>query len=619
MSFRSTIVLLIAFLALCAGYWCMIRFESKAAVEDVEAHKVFSFASTDVVSLEVQRAEEAPVAAKRESGKPWMMTKPNAVIEPNQVVWDRLATSFADLVEERILEPTNEKAAQYGLDKPVLKVIGQTSDGQPFSCTFGAADPTQTGRYAMGQDGRIFLIFSKAFQDMDKPLDALRKPYVLDSGDKVITKIEFARYWTERREQNAKEKGKVAIGEESLVITVEKDANGLWRMKTPYEAAANQQLVNTVVRYVQFATGRNYIDTPQNLKEYGLDPAECRVTVYTEGSNPQTLFIGDPEPTLKKTNAKSTDPVGYYAKVADRPSVFVLDGVIAGMFPETPDAFRENRMMSRPANTLNKIHYAAMETDLVLEHDPQQGWSMVGLQPGETDQVAVSHFITLLTSMKGKGFPGDPQPHFGLDKPAINITLGFKDDATPAEIKVGSKMSDTEQYYAMQDNGIVTLLNGIDVTTLTKTILDFRSKDLLQFPKMGTSRIVLEIDGVPYIFNKLRGEWHVLAPENKTLTNPEAIDTLAGTLSETRATTIETMEANPNLAAFGLDAPVATVSVNFLQEGATTETTIGPLKIGKPDPQNSQLRYALVGSKAGVYKVKQELVDQFRDVIKCVQ
>ena len=622
MSLRSTLGLFVVFVALCAGYWGMIHFEARTVVKDIEARKLYAFDPAEIVSLEITRADETPVMAQREKGKPWAITKPLATIDPNQVVWDRLAASFAELVEERLLEPTNEKAAQYGLDKPILTIKTQTSDGKAYSCTFGAADPTQTGRYAMGQDGKIFLIIAKAFQDMDQPLDMLRNPYVLNAGDKTINKIEFARFWTEQQAQKAKEQnrdmGNLNVGDESLVVTLEKDANGAWQIKTPFEATANQQLVNTVIQYMQFATGHNYIDAPQDMKSYGLAPPKARVTVYPEGGTPQTLLLGDQEPAPKEAKGKD-DKRGYFAKNGDKPSVFLLDGIVAEFFPRTPDVFRENRLMTRSASELNRIHYKALETDITLEFDPEKGWAMAGLTPGETDQVAVSNFITLLTSMKGKGFPDGSQPQSGLDNPAIKIELGFKNNTAPAEIKVAAQMPETKQYYAMQDNGIVILLSDLDVATLTKTALDFRNKNLFQFPKTATSRIVLDMEGTQYIFNKVHSEWRIMLPENKTLINPEAITALAGALSEMRAAAIETLAEKTDLAPYGLNTPMATLSINYLPEGATTETTLGPLKIGVPDTKNPQLRYASIASKPGVYCISQSIVDQIRDTLKCVK
>lgn len=614
MNAKWTGALFLLLAALCAGYWGMTRYEASRQVRQEVAKRLFAFEPGAIREVEVTRIDEVPVAAAHDEKGQWNITRPNAAIEPNPVVWDRLITALAGMTNERTIGKDAATLGKYALDNPVLVVNAKTATGETVEVKFGAVDPTQTFRYAVDKNGTIFLAAQKAFQEMDRPLGLLRNPYALKLGKEEVTRLEFARFWRGKAAGDDAAK-RPEPGQESVVVVVEKSSDGMWRIASPVEALANQEVINELVKQVQFAVGTRFIDEPKNLEDYGLNPPKARVTLQAKGQSPQTLLLGSFE-----TQSGAGKEGGLYAKNAANPAVFVMDPTILNLLPRTPDAFRESRLLSHAVLDIQSVHYVAGETDVTLQNDADKGWVITNPAGMETDQVAVSNYFTALKTLQGRGFPGEPKPEFGLDKPVVCITLSYKGTQPPSVIRVGAPSEDKSQYYAMQDNGIVTMLNQLDVTALTKPLFYFQKKDLLAFEKTNASRITIAIDGASYVLDRVHGQWAVREPQGHALESPSDMDALIKVLSLVRADAVESPTAPADLAAYGLDAPGASVSVTLTSaDTPPQETIVGPLSIGKPTSDDSQQRYAMSPLMPGVYRVGQALLDEIRESLKRIR
>ncbi len=622
MNRKATFVLAAIFAGLCLAYWGMLRTESSHQKAQDEAKRLFAMEPQDIASLEVQRVNEPVAEAKRDQGDHWAFVKPSPTIEANHVLWNRMATTFAGLMRERVINGGASKLAEYGLDEPVLTVVATKADGSKCRLEFGATDPTQTNRYAKGDDGNVILVNGKSVFELDRQLELLRNPYVLTIGKEGITRIEYARIWTGREPAATSDRQTPPkVGEESTMVAVEKTPEGRWNLVSPITAPANPELVEALVKEVQFATGHNFIDAPQSLADYGLDPAVARITVYSGvGSQPQTLLIGSlaRQPAAKGEQKQQSG--GLFAKQAARPAVFTMDANVLTLLPKSPEAFRENRLLTHNVADIRSIHYVTVDTDATLENNAEQGWRLAAPDTSSGDQLSIYNFVLFVKALEARGFPGDAKPEFGLDKPAIAITIQFKDDQPPATIKVGAKVPDVDEYYATQDNGCVVLLREYDVKGLTRTLFDFCSRTLLAFEKGTAARIAMQFDGANYVFEKPRGHWTVKEPAGKSVSSERDVEALADALSSVNAASVETESAPTNLEPFGLDKPVAAVSVSV---GTDSEKAaghiVGPLRIGAPVPGKSQYRYAMVANDTAIYQIRQSVVDDIRDALKGIQ
>jgi hypothetical protein len=623
MNKKTTLVLLLLLIALGVGYVFMLRIESDKRQKTFEAKRVFDFEPDQIYSVEIQRGEDAPASATRSQGKPWAMVKPNATIQPNQVIWNRIAVALSSVQNERTIEKKAADLAKYGLDKPSLTITLSKPDGAQSKLAFGLVDATQSYRYALDDNGSAFLVSVKAFQELDRPLEYLRYPYVVTVGEQGVTKFEYSRFWNGKPPaDNAEKKDKKPDpGEESVVVTVEKGDDGRWRLTTPIQADANQDMINELVKQIQFATGRNYVEQPQSLADYSLDPPKARITVYSgPGSEPQTLYFGSLESTDNaKKPTKEEDFKGIFARNSARPAVFVIDANIGTLLPKTPDAFRERRLLTHAATDLRTIHYKTAETDVVLKNDPDRGWTLEGSEPNEGSQQSASNFVAFLKTLEGKSFPGDVQPQYGFDAPSIDITLEYANNPNPSSIRVGARVPDAEQYYAQQDTGVTAILNAVDVAGLTKRQFDFSDRSLLRYHKLTIARFDVIFEGVKYSFDRSKGQWMIKEPQNRTIGGLSDIIAMIALLSTATATDIETNSAPDNLAPYGLDNPIAVITAASPKRDAPGEEIVyGPLVIGATTPDDSQARFATTSLRPGVYRIPQSIVDSIREALKVI-
>lgn len=617
MSTRKMLVLLVVFAGLCGGYWLMLTLERHATFERTAAKKLFAISTDDVTALEIQRVGEPLASASRSKGGAWSFVKPNPTIEANQIVWNRAAGALSGLSNERTIDEAPSDPAKYGLDKPVLTVRATTADGASIQIVFGAIEPTQNYRYARVNDGPVVLASVKSFFEMDRSLDLLRVPYVVTIGEKGVNRLEFARYWTGKEKPDKTEKPDAVqrqIGEESVVAAVEKDAGGRWRVVSPIQADADQEMVNELVKQLQYATGHAYVEEPGNLADYGLEPPRARVTVFCPDREPQTLLFGSASSKNEKEEG------GIFAKQEARPAVFVMDPQALTLLPKSPDGFRLRRLFTHQASDIQSFRYVSAEDDFTIENDAEKGWKIAGLEYGDTDQAAVSNFLSLLKLLEARGFPGDTQPSFGLDTPVIAMTFTFRNDPASATIRVGAKLPDVDRYYATQDTGTAILLNSNDVRAVTKNCFDFRKGALLEFARGEAIRIALTFEGVDYVFEKPRGLWRLKEPANRVVSSPGDIEALAETLASLHAMGMDSATTPEDLAPYGLDNPIAVATVTTLKpDSGGPEVTVGPVKIGATTPNESQRRFAVSEGRPGLYRVKQAVIDDIREILGSVR
>ncbi|MBI5092610.1 MAG: DUF4340 domain-containing protein [Candidatus Hydrogenedentes bacterium] len=610
MSARVTAILFAVFVALCAAYWWAISRENTNKVREFEAKKVFSVKAADLRQISVQRTDEVATVAERSDEKsPWAITKPYP-IQAYQHAWARVAEAFANLSNERPIDPSGKDLAQYGLDKPRVTVSATTAGGQENKISLGAADPTQTRVYALVEGQGVFLVPKETVTDLDRALLDLRNRFMVTVGEAGITHLEFAFI-------AGKEKTPAGYqpGDESLAVVLDKGADGSWALVKPVTGIANKTLAEKLASEMQNLTGRGYVDKPESLDDYGLNPPRARVTVRSGADGePQTVYFG----SVYKGDEKG----GLYAKQAASPAVFVIDSGIIERLPKTPDGFRDKRLFTKLDGEIQSLHYVAGLTDFTLELDPAKGWRVTQPAVPDSDQMVISNFIGLLKVMTCVGFVEDVKPEAGLDRPAIELTIGMKDRPEPARIRVGAQIPGKETFYAAQDSGTVVELNRTDVNALTRNLADFRPKEFLRFDKVAATAVNLRFDGTDYVFEKsaTTGVWTIKAPAGKVWESQNDMTSLVTTLSTAHMTGVEASTAPTDLTPYGLNAPLATVTVTVQSgQGGATGATLGPLNIGKSVENNSQQRYASVQGRSEVFRAEQALVDTLRDILKGVR
>lgn len=604
MNTKNTLGMLAFLVALLLAYWLTDLFRQSAERSEHDSHRLSRFEAGAIVEIRVERVGENPVYGTRNADGEWAFVEPYPYIESNPIVWNRLADAVATVTNERTIQENPKDLDLYELDPPHLIVEAKTEAGESVRIVAGAIDPTQEYRYARADDGPVVLITTSDFHELNRSLLDLRQRFVLPPSDSGIDRLQFAHIYTGGLESDDPEFVEPEIGDVSVKVVLERDADLVWQMHVPVETRANQARVQTLIDEVRFMTGRNYIDNPENLSDYGLDPPERILTVHEgEGDMERTLMIG--------WVAAEGEGGGIFAKIADNPSVFVIDAHIISLLPRTPDAFRETRLLSGEATNLAAIRYRDEHTELRLVNDETTGWTLVEPPFDDVAQNAVSAYIAFLKGIGGTSFPVDPEAP-GFDHPAVGLELFYRGAAESTTILIGGTVPDTSPplYYAKQEDGAITTVPLAVMLAMRASAFKFRDKRIFRFPEDRALKIALQLDGNAFEFKKVGETWAVVQPENMRIESQADVRDLLRILS--RAQALSVVSPTPPADVQGLDSPIFSARVEYKDN--EEPHVLGPFEIGASKASSSRERFARVEGRPEVFFVDQDLIDDLRAV-----
>ena len=611
MKSRSVVILLAVFVGLCLAYWLLLLNDQRVAQRALDAKKLFAFAPEEVSTVTIEReGEKATTGERREQGG-WTISAPYNV-PANPVVWERVAKNLAELLNERTIEETlPDDLKDYGLAEPVLEVTAKTKDGESVSLSFGLMEPTQKNRYSLLEGGPLFLVSKKQYFELDRDLLWLRDRDLVKKGSQGISRIEYSRM--ARADDAAADATGPDTWKESITVVAERGDDGTWHVLEPEPAVADQDTLNKLASEIQFAVGREYVDNPESLADYQLDPPKARIRVKTDARDDmQTFYAGD------FSTGDDTEG-GVFVMREGLPSVFVVDAEMVTLFPKTPTAWHEKRLITRPGKSITALEYWAGEQHFKLESGKDVPWHLTEPREEESDQGAVSQFIGTLLNMKGANYWPEAKPEFGLDDPIIRIRVSFGDEEEPREIRVGALTEDESSRYVTQGTGDVITLTNEQVKKLVVVSTDFAAKGMLQFRPEDVDEVSLIFEGTSYLFKRGETAWLVAAPESKVWESQSDMRALLDALSDMRAVSVETSPAPADVTPYGLNAPVLIARLTARQTDANNKPIIvGPVTIGSLCKDNPHERYAMAAGRLDLFRVKQDVIDAVRDALRGV-
>ncbi len=627
MKWRGTLTLLIIFVCLLGFYWALGWFESKQVEWREEAKKIFDFSPEAVRELHIQQVGGPLCIGSKEVGRGWRFEKPSPDIPAFSYMWDRVAKNLSELKNHRTILLKMEDKRPYGLDVPSL-VVKAVVDGlkEPVEIKFGFLDPTNTYRYATMDETSVFLVDDKQFFELNRSLEDLRHRFLVKDRETPLVRIEFARYWTE--DDEVPEGSYVpAIGEESVVVILEREnEKSPWYVVSPSKGLANQEAVNALANEIQFGMGRNFVDSPENLADYGLDPPRCRLTYYdAKERSPQTLYLGGLQTAGQSTQEKDKEKrkrlklsecTGVFARLAGQKSVFLLDTHILELLPRSPESFRDRHILTKDVGEIVRIE-RRKEGDKIfsLVKDREKGWIMEypNLPQFELDQMSVSDYISKLKTSEVQGYPGGSMEERGLDKASDVLRLEWKNgDVT--ELRYISVPGDSLHSYICRDTGEVGMVTNDIINLLWVMPEQFVSLVLYKFPPSEVEEVSIIANSLKYEFVNVEGSWRVSAPEGFVLSNQNDFLRVLRNLSSLTAT--KAMDAGEEG-----DLGEVTIEVDIKKlrgENVQNKFKIGRLYIGKLDENDARYRWAKMEGRSGIFQIKQEVVDVIMDMLKSI-
>lgn len=604
MKLRHTLGLLVLLLVLCALYYGLQYHREHREVAMRTARQLFDFEPDQVRRLTVNRIDGPACTAERGEDGAWRILEPNPTITPFQMMWERVATHAAHVVNEHTVDARPGDLGQYGLDVPNLTVAGETKAGDAFELRFGDLEPTQRHRYAQLDDGALFLVNTDTFFELNRSLTDLRHRYLVANREVPLLDLEFAWIWDDPDQELETREAPPEVGEESIAVRARKEApDASWRMITPEEAPANHDVVQALADEIQFAVARDFIDTPEDLHDYGLNPPRARITVKdAEKEQAQTLWLGAPDDSPERS--------GIFARREGEDAVIVIDPHIITLLPTSPLEWRDRRLLTRRVSNIYRLEYATEMDRFVLSRAENGQWQLTTPAMDHVNALAVSGFLSFFREVEGDEFVTDIDTQQVFATPTASIHL-YYDDGADAEIAVAPHPDEPDVFLAQQDTGGIVTLSQAATRMLITDSENFRSRELLRFVKGEVTALVFTFDDEKYDLFKRHNRWHLRAPEGMELHNQADVHTLMDAVNPLFMTGAAVLETPDDLDAYGLDTPVFDLVISFEDDVADKQ-----LQIGAPNPANPDERYARSSEREGIYLISQEVMDEIREALR---
>jgi hypothetical protein len=268
---------------------------------------------------------------------------------------------------------------------------------------------------------------------------------------------------------------------------------------------------------------------------------------------------------------------------------------------------QHDKVFSFDAGKIEQIQIKAASGDVTTLKKNGNDWQIVGPEPMEADQDAVSTIVTSLTSLEATKTvdenPSSVKP-FELDPPRATVSVKLAGETTERRLQLGTKTPTGADLYARVEGQPKVFLTGASADDqLNRTTFDLREKRVLKFDRDKADSLKLEPTGLPpATLTKKGSDWRLTSPVDARA-DSNAIDGIMSRLSQAKMKSIVTSDASKELKKYGLDKPqtVATVGVG---------STRASLAIGGKSDDGSV--YARDLSRPLVFTVEATLVDDLK-------
>ena len=401
----TSTLLLVVVLAGLGGYIYFVDSKRSPASLSSEAakEKVYSVETDKIDEITIAAGGETSLLKKSDAG--WKMVEPAAAdADPAEAIG--VAQAIAGLERVRVVDDNPKDLAQYGLEKPAVRIDFKAQGNISGSLKLGDKNATQGELYAQKNDEKTVFLVS-AFQENSFN----RKPF--DLRDKKILKFD-------RDKADA-----VAIARGPGAIELARSGSE-WKVVKPGPARSDYAAVEGLLGRLSSANMSKLIEPDaKDLAKYGLDKPVMTITVGA-GSAKTVLEIG-------KTENDQT-----YAKDASRPLVFTVDTTLQEDLKKSLDDYRKKELFEFRPFLLAKLRavldtpgggktYEFEKVKGAKPNDPET-WK-VTRAGGETitpDQAAMDDLLNKLIALKAESW-ADAKTKTGLDKPALVVSASYDD------------------------------------------------------------------------------------------------------------------------------------------------------------------------------------------------
>lgn len=372
--------------------------------------KIPLFFDQDKVRAVSLRTDSLRLRLERQAEKEWRITSPIEVKADSGKVVDLIRSLTEEQIEAFLEEPpANVNLKQIGLQPPRGE-IRLILEGEAETTLLLGSKKKGGEVYAQRHGDEGVLELKEAFW---KALPS----HVADLRDRTLLALD--REKVEQFELQSP-KGQAVL----------KKIDGRWKIVQPEEALADQRMVEDLLWELDRARIKEFVaDAPKTLKPYGLDTPPVTIRFSDQAGTPLTSLALNSAPKAE----------GTYARVGDRPSVYLVDAKLYEQLDQGPFDLRSRRLLSFETWDVGKMMLARDGQEIQLEKRKEE-WELTKPRQGKAKYSAVTDLLNDIKNLKWEKLvtkASTDLPRYGLDKPGVAFTLTKTDGESLGTVLLG--------------------------------------------------------------------------------------------------------------------------------------------------------------------------------------
>src|SRR5262249_24947491 len=244
-----------------------------------------------------------------------------------------------------------------------------------------------------------------------------------------------------------------------------------WRLAAPLQAPADDAAVGGLLATLSSIDIKRTLEKLPSetvLKNYGLEPPMVTVSV--------TLKSGLTLPGLT-VGTKTALGDSTYAQRAKDPAVYLVDGSLGDALAREPEELRDRSVLQLPQEPIARLEINAGGKPLVLTRDEKDRWKIESPIAAPANSDAVNQYIFTLARLQAPSFIDNPPDarKYGMDKPAVKVTLGGAGGKTLAAVEAGR--SGNAWFARREGDTTIFAIDENSYKSLVKQPEDFKAEE----------------------------------------------------------------------------------------------------------------------------------------------
>jgi hypothetical protein len=553
MKTKNTLLLLLVAMGAFAYIWFVDRHRQGTRDREQDRTLIAKFDRDDIDAIDI-RSTEGKIDLRKDAKGRWQIVQPVQdradAMAIAQLFTEAESLRHVDRIDEDGKGVSKERLKEFGLNEPTAK-LRLAGKGKPIELQWGKDTATE-GRQYLKLDG------SSVVYVVGGPLKATLTRRADEFRDRKLGDLSTA------------EVDKVTVKTSGGEIEVSRDESNRWSLVKPMKARGDDARIGDLIAQAANARIESFVGDAANLSAYGLQEPRATVTLYTGEGEPVALDLG--------TNPKDEkDKDKTYAKISTRQAVVLLPKAIESLIATKPNDLRDRSLVRVESDIVDRFTVEGRDGGKVVLARSGESWvRKAGDKDAPVDASLVQTVVSTLTSQQVSEFVADVATElakYGLDRPAVRVTLSSYASENTAETKAGEKPIVTVLLGRIEADKVFAKLDDEPfIVSIPATVVDLLPTDPLAwqptkiFQDKSDDIVALEVmrEGQPTLSLELDKEKKWKLAKGDGAVNQTHVASLVGTLASLRAV----RWIGATTAEHGLENPKLTVSYKTATGGS---------------------------------------------------